>query len=144
MNIIEYNHLTRILIASLIGLLIGTERAISNKPASFRTFALVSTASCIFTIISIKMSLLSKITDPSRIAAQIVSGVGFVGAGIIYKDNTANSVEGITTAVMIWFTSALGMICGFGDIVLGLVCCLVYILILIFGKVLHILLHGYK
>lgn len=149
MELYELNYLLRILTSSLLGLFIGAERALSNKSASFRTFSLVSTASCIFTIVGLEMSKLGlQMTnlgnvDPTRISAQIVSGVGFVGAGIIYKDRKANSVEGITTAVMIWFSSALGMVCGMGNLELILICFVSYAFILFSGKILHIL-HGKK
>lgn len=144
----EYEYTIRILAASFAGLILGTERAINKKPASFRTFALVSSASCIFTILSVIVGEASRASgiavDPGRIAAQVVSGVGFVGAGIIYKDRTAGAVEGITTAVMVWFAASLGMVCGFGHILLGGICLLMYIFILTFGKLLHRIVEGPK
>ena len=143
MDLFELNNFLRVSTSSILGLLIGAERALNNKSASFRTFSLVSTASSIFTIVGLEMSKLGDV-DPTRISAQIVSGVGFVGAGIIYKDRQANSIEGVTTAVMIWFSSALGMVCGFGNINLVITCFSSYGLILLFGKILHILLNGKK
>jgi putative Mg2+ transporter-C (MgtC) family protein len=140
----EYQYSVRILISAFLGMLLGYERALNKKTASFRTFSLVSCASCIFTICSVLVSEMSEISDPGRISAQIVSGVGFVGAGIIYKDRKHGSVEGITTAVMIWFSSALGMLCGFGETFLGIICVVIYIFILTLGKIMHIITEDFK
>lgn len=83
----------RIIVSMLVGLVIGYERALYNKPAGMRTFALVSMGSTLFTLVSIygtevlQMSTTS--TDPLRITAQIVSGIGFIGAGVIWNSKEA-------------------------------------------------------
>ena len=103
----------KLTLAAIAGLLIGFERELRGKPASLRTFSAICVGSCLFTILSSNgLQSDSPLFDPSRIAAQIVSGVGFLGAGVIFK--TTNRIEGITTAALIWLAAALGMAAGFG------------------------------
>ncbi|CAH0146968.1 MULTISPECIES: MgtC/SapB family protein [unclassified Arthrobacter] len=96
--------------------LIGTERQVRQKVAGYRTHVLVGLGSCTFTLISaygFVYALAPGATmDPSRIAAQIVSGIGFLGAGVIFKGR--NVVRGLTTAASIWVSAAVGMACGAG------------------------------
>ncbi len=96
--------------------LIGTERQVRQKVAGYRTHVLVGLGSCTFTLISaygFAYALAPGATmDPSRIAAQIVSGIGFLGAGVIFKGR--NVVRGLTTAASIWVSAAVGMACGAG------------------------------
>jgi putative Mg2+ transporter-C (MgtC) family protein len=110
----------QLMIASAIGFALGVEREIRGKPASLRTFSLITVGSCLFTMLSVKTSGLthSGPYDMTRIAAQVVSGVGFIGAGVIFKNR--KNIEGITTAAFIWLSAALGMACGFhmNDLVL--------------------------
>lgn len=98
----------RLLLAVLAGALIGAEREYYTKDAGFRTLILISLGSAIFTICS---SLLAN-DDTSRIAANIVTGIGFLGAGVIFKSD--NRIKGITTAATVWITAALGMCAGAG------------------------------
>ena len=108
------DEMVQILMALLIGLLIGAEREYRNKSAGLRTFILISFGACLFTILSIKIG-----TDsPDRIAANIITGIGFLGAGAIFKDD--NKVGGITTASTIWATASLGMCVGSGHVMLAL------------------------
>lgn len=106
----------RLCLAVLLGSLVGIERALRDKPAGFRTNVLICVGACVFTISS--MALSEPMVDKTRIAAQIVSGVGFLGAGAILRD--AKSVIGLTTAATIWALAAIGMACGFGEIVLAI------------------------
>jgi putative Mg2+ transporter-C (MgtC) family protein len=122
--------LIRCIIAASLGICIGVERAIYHKVASIRTFSLISLGSCIFSIMSLMMGL-----DPSRIAAQIVSGIGFLGGGVILKNDS--KIEGITTAAMMWFASAIGMACGFGYELIASYLCILYVLVLVIGIYLH-------
>lgn len=108
------NELILIFISVIIGLIIGAEREYQNKSAGLRTFILVSFGSCIFTILSIEIGL----ENPDRLAANIITGIGFLGAGVIFKDD--NKIGGITTATTIWATASLGMAVGSGHIYLGL------------------------
>ena len=109
-----YEDLFLIFLATVVGLVIGAEREYHNKSAGLRTLMLVSVSSCIFTILSIKIG----VENPDRLAANIVTGIGFLGAGAIFKDE--NKVSGLTTACTIWITSALGMCFGSSHIFLGL------------------------
>lgn len=124
-------------VAVLLGMLIGVERSILKKPASIRTFSFISLGSCIFTLLS--LCVVGPVSDPARIAAQIVSGVGFIGAGVIIKDtsNKEKLIEGITTAAMIWFVAALGMVCGFGYTKFAFVVFGLYLVVAVFGIMLH-------
>jgi len=104
-----------IMLSVLIGLLIGVEREYRNKSAGLRTFILVSFGSCLFTIISLKIG----VGNPDRLAANIITGIGFLGAGVIFKED--NKVSGITTATTIWATASLGMCVGTGNIFLAFI-----------------------
>ncbi len=101
--------INRMLFALLVGSIIGIEREYRSKSAGLRTMILVCLGSCLFTILSIKIG---GEPTPERIAANIVTGIGFLGAGVIFKDD--NKVTGITTATTIWMVAALGMAVGAG------------------------------
>lgn len=112
--------LWRLLLASLLGGLIGFEREIHGRPAGFRTHLLVSLGSCLFCITSIEIYLrfgnfsggVPVGVDPGRIAAQVVTGIGFLGAGAIIRERA--SIRGLTTAACLWVAAALGIACGIG------------------------------
>lgn len=116
--------LLMVCVAIIIGALIGAEREYSNKSAGLRTFILVAFGACVFTILSLKIG----VANPDRLAANIITGIGFLGAGVIFKDN--NKVDGITTATTIWATASLGMAAGSGHIYLALTGTLVILLTL--------------
>lgn len=103
----------KILLATLLGGMIGVEREWQGRPAGLRTNIMISIASCLFTILSIEgFPLRGNAQDTARIAAQVVSGVGFLGAGtLVYSKNT---VRGLTTAATVWLVAAIGMAVGAG------------------------------
>jgi putative Mg2+ transporter-C (MgtC) family protein len=101
----------RLLLAAVIGGVIGAERESRHKSAGFRTNILIAIGSALFTIMS--LTLASERADPTRIAAQIVTGIGFLGAGAILR--TENRVQGLTTAATIWVNAALGVSAGAGQ-----------------------------
>nr|WP_295741635.1 MgtC/SapB family protein [uncultured Acidocella sp.] len=110
-------------LAFLFSALIGTEREIRQKSAGLRTHALVGVAAALFMIVSKHgfdnvLAPYKVVLDPSRVAAQVVSGIGFIGGGVIFTQR--NAVRGLTTAASIWFTAALGMACGAGLVALSL------------------------
>ena len=109
----------RLLIAATLGALIGAEREFHGHPAGMRTHLLVALGSAIFTELSIYGFPVSPSNpvDPTRIAAQIVSGIGFLGAGAIIKDGA--SIRGLTTAASLWATAAIGLAAGVGDYIIG-------------------------
>ncbi len=104
-------------VAFVMGAIIGLEREFRSKPAGFRTMILICVGSCLFTIISKN----SNVVSPDRIASNIVTGIGFIGAGVIFKEGM--SVNGLTTASLIWITAALGMAIGYHDYPLAIVVC---------------------
>lgn len=111
-------YLLRMLMATLCGAVIGYERTKRSKEAGIRTHCIIAGAAALFMIISkygfadVALVEGSRGADPARIAAQVVTGISFLGAGVIYKNGT--TVMGLTTAAGIWATAAVGMACGSG------------------------------
>ncbi len=103
-------------VAFVLCALIGLERQFQHKAAGVRTHALVGLGSCVFTLIGVygfvELVEFEAVRDPGRIAAQIVSGIGFLGAGLIFINRDV--VRGLTTAASIWLTAAIGIACGAG------------------------------
>ncbi|MBB4108363.1 MgtC/SapB family protein [Pedobacter zeae] len=121
---IEFEHIMAMAISVICGGCIGFEREYRNKSAGFRTIILITLGSTIFTIVSWHGAG----TD-DRISANIITGIGFIGAGVIFKDRI--SVRGLTTAAVIWTAAAIGMTAGIGYHALALVLTLVTIMILL-------------
>ncbi|MBP3774811.1 MAG: MgtC/SapB family protein [Bacteroidaceae bacterium] len=114
----------RIFIAALLGGIIGLEREYRAKEAGFRTHFLVALGSALFMIISAHgfdgvMTSGEQRWDVARIAAQVVSGIGFIGAGTIIFHKSENVVRGLTTAAGVWVTAAIGLTCGGGMYILA-------------------------
>lgn len=129
---------TQVLLASLAFLLcaaIGMERQFQHKSAGIRTHALVGLGACVFTLISVEgfvyLADYHVTRDPSRIAAQIVSGIGFLGAGLIFVNRDV--VRGLTTAASIWLSAAIGMACGSGLIPLAVLATLLHFIAALLG-----------
>ena len=128
-SIPEIRLFLQVLLAGFLGALVGIERGYIGKEAGMRTFALTSIGACVFTILSRHGFLgVGGSVDPSRIAAGIVVGIGFLGAGVIVLRHS--HVEGLTTASAIWSTGALGMAVGCGYYYLALITTLLMIIIL--------------
>jgi putative Mg2+ transporter-C (MgtC) family protein len=104
----------RLLLSILIGGALGAEREYRSKSAGFRTLTLICLGATLFTIFS---QFIGAPGNADRIASNIVTGIGFVGAGVIFKGDSNSKVNGITTAAMIWVTAALGMGIGAGCLV---------------------------
>ncbi len=133
----------RLVIASLLGLAIGFEREIHGHPAGLRTHMLVSLGAGLFTVLSAEgfgHGTSSTPVDPTRIAAQIVSGIGFLGAGAILKEGIV--VRGLTTAASLWATAAVGMAAGAGEQLIATVAAAVILISLWPINVLSERLHG--
>lgn len=124
---IGVDDLMAILLAVIFGAAIGLEREIGGKSAGLRTNVLICLGAAVFTIISKEMG--AGAVAPTRIAAGIVTGVGFLGAGAIIQDTAG--VQGLTTAATIWLVSSIGMACGAGHKGLAAVSTLVALLVLI-------------
>src|SRR5690554_1453385 len=95
-----------------LGVILGLEREMKDKAAGLRTITIISLGSTLFTIMSYKIGIATD-TETTRIASYIVSGIGFLGAGVIFKDEV--SINGLTTASIIWIAAAIGMSIGFGQ-----------------------------
>jgi len=117
----------RLFLASFLGGLIGFEREIHGRPAGFRTHLLVSLGSCLFVATSVEFyriygnfSGIGPVgVDPGRVAAQVVTGIGFLGAGAIIREGS--SIRGLTTAACLWIAAAIGLSCGVGLFIVPLV-----------------------
>lgn len=103
--------LPKIIVATICGLIIGLEREMKHKVAGIRTHIIVCVGACLFTAIGIILSDTYH-TDPTRIIGQIVTGIGFLGAGVIFK--TDDKVVGVTSAAFIWLISSIGVLVGIG------------------------------
>ena len=123
-HLINLDYMLRILIAVIFGFCIGLERELTNKYAGLRTHILVCLGACVFTLISIYgfptfapgdnvlIDQATGIRDTSRVAAQIVTGIGFIGAGTVLRNGPI--VLGLTTAATLWIAASIGMACGAG------------------------------
>jgi len=118
----------RLLVALILGTVIGIEREYHRHPAGLRTMAAIAVGSCLFAIVG----TLVPHTDPTRIAAQVVTGVGFLGAGAILR--SGRSIHGLTTAAAIWVVAAIGMAVGFGLFIVSTICALMVVVFLIVLK----------
>ncbi|MBN9299236.1 MAG: MgtC/SapB family protein [Filimonas sp.] len=120
----ELTLIVRTLLATIIGALVGLERELHGREAGIRTYAAVALGACTF-------GLLSQHVGPAvdtRIAANVATGIGFIGAGLIFKDGSR--VSGLTTAATIWSTAAMGLSIAFGMYVLGVLTGLIIFLLL--------------
>ena len=116
---IELDLILRIFVAALLGGAIGLEREYRSKEAGFRTHFLVALGSALFMVVSAygfeeAVALPGHRLDVSRVAAQVVSGIGFIGAGTIIFRKNENAVSGLTTAAGVWVVAAIGLACGGG------------------------------
>jgi putative Mg2+ transporter-C (MgtC) family protein len=129
--------------AFLLSAAIGLEREVRHKSAGLRTYTLVGTTAALFLLVSKYgfMDVLAKelvVLDPSRVAAQIVTGIGFIGAGLIFVQG--DRVKGLTTAATVWLVTAVGMACGAGLLLLALAVTLAYFVVaFVFPVVLRLL-----
>jgi putative Mg2+ transporter-C (MgtC) family protein len=108
----------RMTLGLVLGAIIGLERELHRQPAGFRTHSLVAVGAAIFTIIS-AYGFVGSAVDPTRIAAQIVSGIGFIGAGTILQHR--GNIRGLTTAASLWSVAAIGMAAGAGMVTIAVV-----------------------
>jgi putative Mg2+ transporter-C (MgtC) family protein len=120
----------RLIAATLVGGVIGLNRDLHGKPTGVRTMGLVSLGSA---LIVIAAGLEGGNGDATRAVQGIVTGIGFLGAGVIVKDSTSDRIHGLTTAATIWLTAALGVTCGLAHWVLVLVATGLSLVVLVFG-----------
>lgn len=127
----------------LAGLLIGIEREFRGKPAGVRTHALVCLASALMTLLGLRMDEwltalppdAQIVTDMARMPHAILTGIGFLGAGVIFREGPA--VQGLTTAASVWLTAALGIVFGAGLLELGVIGTVVALLVLVLFRLLQ-------
>lgn len=119
----------RLLTAALLGALLGFERELRQKSAGLRTNILIAIGSALFTLMSYEMASEATGGDPGRIAAQIVTGIGFLGAGAIMR--THAGVQGLTTAATVWVNAAVGVAAGGGEYHLAFIATAVTVAVLL-------------
>jgi len=119
----EYEHILQILASLAAGAILGLEREYHSKPAGFRTMILICVSSCLFSMLSATMP------SGDRIASNIVTGIGFIGAGVVFKEGA--TVRGITSAAIIWMSAAIGMCIGFQHYILALFVVVLVLLVMI-------------
>lgn len=125
----QMEYLLRILIASLLGIMIGSERKNRNKSAGIRTHMIIAMGSALMMVVSKYGFYDNSRWDASRVASQVVSGVGFLGAGVIFVRN--NLVSGLTTSAGMWATAGVGLAMGAGMYVVG-ICSAVMVVVIQF------------
>ncbi|MCI5066627.1 MgtC/SapB family protein [bacterium] len=124
-----------VFLAAIIGSLVGLEREIAGKDPSLRTFSLICMGSCLFAIISRESVAGMDFADPSRISAQIVTGIGFLGAGAIFRGK--GKVSGLTTAALMWMTAAMGVAIGYGLVNLAVASSIIVFFVILSLKAVH-------
>lgn len=123
--------IVKLALSIIIGGLLGAEREYRSKSAGFRTLTLICVGATLFTIFS---QIIGGPGNPDRIASNIVTGIGFVGAGVIFKGDGSSKVNGITTAAMIWVTAALGMTIGAGYLLVAMIATgMIFVVLFVFS-----------
>ena len=123
----------RLLLAAALGAGIGYQRERANKPAGLRTHTLIALGSALFTVVSI-FGFGSGV-DVSRVAAGVVTGIGFIGAGVIFRGMRGHHVMGLTTAASVWITAAIGLAAGVGMYLIAFIVAVVAVLVLMIPRV---------
>jgi len=126
-------------VSILCGILIGLEREVKHKPAGLKTITLVTVGSAIFTFIS-KYGFSGNAVDSSRVASQIVNGIGFLGAGTIIRSGL--KIKGLTTAATLWIAASIGMVIGTEKILEGILGSLIVFFAIIILRALENILYG--
>ena len=126
----EFDIILKIIFSSILGMIIGLERELDLQPAGLRTHALVCMGSALFAALSIVF--VGDGADPSRIAAGIVTGIGFLGAGTIFVSK--NTIKGLTTAADLWVIAGIGLAVGVGLYVVALATTIIVYMTLVFGR----------
>ncbi|SAL63400.1 MgtC/SapB family protein [Caballeronia telluris] len=133
----------RMLVAVAIGCIIGIDRDLHGKPTGMKTLGLVSLGACLATMSAMGFSVAapSANADVSRVVQGIVTGIGFLGAGVIIQNPDQNRVRGLTTAASIWVTAAVGIVCGLGLWSVALAATVILIALLTIGRLIEKSLH---
>ena len=123
----DFDTIFRLLLAIALGALIGFERELKHRPAGLRTHMLVSLGATIFAVISLSFDI-----EPARIAAAIVAGIGFLGAGSIIAHK--GHIKGITSAATLWVVAAIGLSVGVGEYLLAIISAVIVFVVLQLGR----------
>lgn len=129
--------LLRLVASVLIGGLIGLDRNLRGKPSGIRTLGLVSLGACLLTMAGMNLLTAHGQTDPSsvsRVIQGLITGIGFLGAGVIVHENGSDRVRGLTTAASIWITAILGILCGMGAWQIAGAALVIVFLLFVVGK----------
>lgn len=132
----DFQIIVRLTLSLLLGGLIGLEREMHGRPAGLRTHILVSVGSCLIMLTSMYIFAIYNTTarvDPSRIAANVVTGIGFLGAGAIIRDS--GGVRGLTTAASLWMAAGIGLAIGCGFYTAGMFSTVITLIVLFFLRV---------
>lgn len=143
MNLQELNYVSivvRILLAAVIGCLIGLERESRNRPAGFRTYTLVCVGACLVMMTNQYLFSIYQSGDPARLGAQVISGIGFLGAGTILVTKN-NKVRGLTTAAALWASGCVGLALGIGFYAGAIIVALLLLLVMVFFRPLDRIVH---
>ncbi len=123
----------RMFLATILGAGIGLQRELAGKPAGVRTHALICLGSALVMLVSVYG--FEGDFDPSRVAAGIIAGVGFLGAGVILRGMRGDVVVGLTSAASIWITAAIGMAAGAGMYLISIIVAVITVVVLIIPKI---------
>jgi putative Mg2+ transporter-C (MgtC) family protein len=124
----EFDIIFRLLLSLALGALIGFERELKHRPAGLRTHMLVSLGATIFTVLSLSFDV-----EPARIAAAIVTGIGFLGAGSIIAQK--GHIRGITSAATLWVVAAIGLSVGIGEYILAIISAVIVFVVLQLSRI---------
>jgi putative Mg2+ transporter-C (MgtC) family protein len=127
---VELELVLRILLAMVLGGIIGFQRGKAEKPAGLRDIVIICAGAALFTVVSVYGF---DVTDQARVAAGIVTGIGFLGAGAIIR-SSEGGVKGVTTAATIWVTAGIGMACGAGMYIIASVSALLVLAVLLLPR----------
>ena len=124
----------RLLLAAALGAIIGFQRERAKKAAGLRTHILISSGAALFTVVSI-YGFGDDGVDPPRVAAGVVAGIGFIGAGVIFRGPSTAMVSGLTTAATIWIAAAVGLAAGAGLYIIAVLATAITLGVLLFPKI---------
>jgi putative Mg2+ transporter-C (MgtC) family protein len=135
--------LLRMAIAVLVGCIVGADRNMRGKPTGVKTLGLVALGACLVTMAGAGFVFgdINASSNASRAVQGVVTGIGFLGAGVIVQNQAEEKIRGLTTAASIWVTAALGVVCGVGAWSIALVATLLLVLLLVLGRLAERALH---
>jgi len=131
---LEIEIILRLFLATVLGASVGYQREKAHKPAGLRTHSLIAVGSALFTVVSI-FGFSGNGVDMSRVAAGVVAGVGFIGAGLIFHSARDDLLKGLTTAASIWVTAAIGLAAGSGMYLISFVVTVIAVVLLVVPKI---------